>query len=674
MELVVYWKIIWKRLWLLVLLMLIGGSGTAYYTSQLPPRYSSTTTLFLNPAAANTIVNYQVDVISALAATYSEFLKTRSFASDVARELDTPLSEGAIVGALSTTYVPETQFFRITATYGEPEVAQQLANTAAKVLIAKNIARQQEQQEQIRQQSQPNAERERLATVSTTLQNQLDLYEGQIATLQDQLNRLEGQPASDQTTKQTLDAQQRLLSLQSLRQSALTGLAEAQAALANSAESALPNLDTAVVVDAAPLPGGPLPGRQLQSILIALLASLTIGAAIAFLLEYLDYTVKTPEALDTVYGIPAQGVIGLVASQRGEAAGQYQLVTANDPHSPVAEAFRALRTSVQVAGMSQPIHSLLITSAGPGEGKTFVAANLAVSLAQNGLRVILVDADLRRPRVHHVFDLSRETGLTNLIVSQPVSLAPALRPQVRMVFERARNSEALRRRYQDPSQSGKPKLPFDRLGEFLNEVESDDPEVLASIGELRRALAQPDEPARYLQDTQVENLRVLACGPIPPNPAELLGSPRAAQVMQVLGDYADIVIYDSPPAATVTDAAVLAVKVDAVLQVVRAGVTRIDVLRRCRATLAQVGARILGPVLNQVRQSDMGYYKNYYANEYYGEGDQSAKPKHKRSRRKPNKPAPTVDAIALVPGQPLAAEGHATSNGKLSVEDNQLVL
>jgi len=444
--------------------------------------------------------------------------------------------------------------------------------------------------------------------------------------------------------------------------------------LANSAESALPNLDTAVVVDAAPLPGGPLPSRQLQSILIALLASLTIGAAIAFLLEYLDYTIKTPEALDAVYGIPAQGVIGLVAGQRGQAAGQYQLVTANDPHSPIAEAFRALRTSVQVAGMSQPIHSLLITSAGPGEGKTFVAANLAVSLAQNGLRVILVDADLRRPRVHHVFDLSRETGLTNLIVSQPVSLAPALRPQVRMVFERARNSEALRRRYQDPSHSGKPKLPFDRLGEFLNEVESDDPEVLASIAELRRALAQPDEPVRYLQDTQIENLRVLACGPIPPNPAELLGSPRAAQVMQVLGDYADIVIYDSPPAATVTDAAVLAVKVDAVLQVVRAGVTRIDVLRRCRATLAQVGARILGPVLNQVRQSDMGYYKNYYANEYYGEGDQSAKPKHKRSRRKPNKPAPTVDAMALVPGQPLAAEGHATSNGKLSVEDNQLVL
>src|SRR5207249_3218470 len=114
-----------------------------------------------------------------------------------------------------------------------------------------------------------------------------------------------------------------------------------------------------------------------------------LGAGIAFLLEYLDYTIKTPEGMDAVYGIPTQGVIGIAAGKRGREVGKSQIVTLSAPHSPNAEAFRALRTSVRVADLTSPIRSLLITSAGPGEGKTFVAANLAVSLAQNGSRVIL---------------------------------------------------------------------------------------------------------------------------------------------------------------------------------------------------------------------------------------------------------------------------------------------
>lgn len=548
MEILEYWKIIRKRLWLLVLVMLIGGTGTAYYTSQQPQQYRSTTTLFLNPAAASTLMNYQpYDGLQALARTYSEFMKSRSFASHVAQGLNGALPESKIVGALSTEYVPDTQFFRISATYSDPQLTQLLANTAAKALIAQNIARQQAEQEQIQAQSRPDPERQRLVDVRATLQSELDLYNGQITTLQSQLADLQRKPKSEENDKAVLDLQQRLSNVQSLRLSALTGLADTQAALTNSENNAPPNLDTAVVVDAA-LPGSPLPIKIVEYTLIALLASLTLAAGFVFLLEYMDYTIKTPEMMEPIYGIPIQGMIGS-AGKRSKNRGPSELVTVSEPHSPIAEAFRALRTGVRVAGLVSPVRTLLITSACPGEGKTFVAANIAVSLAQNGSRVILVDADLRRPSLHYVFDLPLGPGFTNLVVNPETSM--------------------------------------------------DD----------------------LLQATSVENLRVLTCGIVPPNPAELLGSPRAAEVMDLLAQHADIVIYDSPPAATVTDAVVIAPHVDTVLQVVRAGSTRIDLVRRCKAILERGGAHILGPVLNQVSLPELKSQGYYYSYSYHPNGN-----------------------------------------------------
>jgi capsular exopolysaccharide synthesis family protein len=202
---------------------------------------------------------------------------------------------------------------------------------------------------------------------------------------------------------------------------------------------------------------------------------------------------------------------------------------------------------VQVANLGRPVRSLLITSAGPGEGKTFVAANLAVSLAQSGSRVILVDTDLRKPRLHQGFEIPRDLGFTNLVVNQQYNVVDAL------------------------------------------------------------------------HKTDTKNLRVMTCGVVPPNPAELLTSQRAEELMKRLGEHADIVIYDSPPAATVTDASIIAQRVDAVIQVVWAGHTRINHILRCKAVMEHVGATILGTVLNQVKTPDLGYYSYYYYYGYYQE-------------------------------------------------------
>ncbi|MBK9713245.1 MAG: polysaccharide biosynthesis tyrosine autokinase [Kouleothrix sp.] len=555
MELLAYWKIIWKRLWLLVLLMVIGSSSTAYYMYQQPPRYSSTTTLYLNPAAASALMSYSYDGLQAMARTYTEFMKTRSFAGQVSQELNAPLAEATIIGALSTTYVADTQFFRISATYTDPKVAQSLASTAAKVLIDQNIARQQAQQEQIQTQSKSDPERDRLVEVRATLQQELDLYNKQIENTQAKLNDLLGRPTSDENEKQILAVQTQLVNMQSARLSAINGLADTQAALTTSS-NVTPNVDTAVVVDEAPLPLAPLPNQTIQYTLIALLASLTLGAAIAFLLEYVDYTIKDPETLERIYGSAPQGVIGMLAGKRLKGRSRAQLVTLIDPHSPIAESFRALRTGVGVAGLVSPLRSVLVTSAQPGEGKSFVAANLAISLAQNGHRVILVDADLRKPSLHYTFNLPLEPGFSNLVVGAQSAIDDVLQP------------------------------------------------------------------------TEVENLRVLTCGIVPPNPAELLGSPRAVLMMEQLARHADVVVYDSPPAATVIDAVVLGPRVDAVLHVIHAGKTRIDLVRRCRAMLERGGAHVLGAVLNQVRMPELQSYAYYYSYTYAENGKSHKNGKH----------------------------------------------
>lgn len=551
MELLEYWKIIQRRLWLIILLIVLAGSGAAYYTSRQVDRYSTSTTLFINPGQVSPLVPGQL-AGSSLINTYTELMRTRSFIERVAAEIDNPtIAAGIIQGALSTQYVQNTQFFRIAATHTNPEIAQQIANTTAQVLIASEIRRQEAQQAQIEAQrnQQTNAERIRLEQLISAVEIELAYYDDEIQQREQQVLDLQDEPVSSERTR---EQQQLFEELAGLRYTRLDVLRQLTNALARRAElgrvvAAETASDTAVVVDEALLPTSPLPRDDLQRILLAMGVALVMGVGLSFLLEYIDYTVKTPEALGEIYGLPVQGVIATTPRKYLKKQGG-ALVSLANSRSLTAESFRALRTGVQVSGLRKPLQSLLVTSAGPGEGKTFVAANLAVSLAQSGSRVILVDTDLRKPRLHHVFELPQDTGFTNLVVNQGHNLADGL------------------------------------------------------------------------HKTATKNLRVMTCGVVPPNPAELLESQRARDLMRQLSEEADIVIYDSPPAATVTDAAIIAQRVDAVLHVVWAGHTRVNHVLRCKAILEHVDATILGTVLNQVQTEALGYY-SYYAYGYYHEDE-----------------------------------------------------
>jgi len=214
------------------------------------------------------------------------------------------------------------------------------------------------------------------------------------------------------------------------------------------------------------------------------------------------------------------------------------LVTLTDPRSPVAEAYRALRTNLAFARPDEPLRSLLVAAPSPEEDRPAALANLAVVTAQGGGRVIVVDCDLRRPMQHTLFGLPNETGVTTVLM----------------------HDDAL--------------------------------------------------DALPLQATGVAGLQVLTSGPIPPNPAELLGTRRMKALVARLVEEADLVLFDAPPLVAVTDGAVLAPLVDGVLLVVRAGRSRRDETLRARDVLSTVGARLLGVVLTDA-PTERGAYGDY---------------------------------------------------------------
>jgi len=202
------------------------------------------------------------------------------------------------------------------------------------------------------------------------------------------------------------------------------------------------------------------------------------------------------------------------------------LIALTDPRNPAAEAYRTLRTNLTFTALDNPIETLIVTSSAPDEDKSTVIANLAITMAQGERRIILVDADLRRPSLHEIFEVGNDRGLTSMIVE---------------------------------------------------ETTLDDP-PLVTVG--------------------VDNLWLLPSGPIPPNPAGILGSRKMEQVIGALKERADVVLFDAPPVVAVTDAAVLGTKVDGVLLVVCAGRTRREHIERAKEQLERVHVRIVGAVLN----------------------------------------------------------------------------
>ncbi|MCW5960446.1 MAG: polysaccharide biosynthesis tyrosine autokinase [Pyrinomonadaceae bacterium] len=319
------------------------------------------------------------------------------------------------------------------------------------------------------------------------------------------------------------------------------------------------------VAEIAIPPDTPVSPRRLTTVAAALFLSTLFGMGLALFLEYLDDTIRTTEeienylqlpalaAIPTIDSVPKRRLLLVGASDSDEEvrSPESELLIHMDTRSSLSEAFRQLRTSILLSTAGHAPKSLLITSSLPAEGKTTTAINTAISLAQTGAKVLIIDADMRRPRLHSVFNISNSEGLSTLLSTK------------------------------------------------LSEQD-----ILDAV--------QFDEAAK---------LHLLPSGPVPPNPAELIGSEQMSKLLKSLEEKFTHVVVDSPPIASFTDGVLIASMVDGVILVVHAGKSSRHVVRRSKQLLHDIGSKIFGVVLNNANLRGADNYYHYYQSYYHRESD-----------------------------------------------------
>ena len=237
-----------------------------------------------------------------------------------------------------------------------------------------------------------------------------------------------------------------------------------------------------------------------------------------------------------------------------------ELIVQRSPKSPIAEVFRTLRTNIQFMNSKKTLKTLLFTSTMPGEGKSWISSNLAITFAQAGKKVILIDADMRKGRLHNMFQTDKVPGLSNYL-------------------------------------SG-----IDSLGNTHNDI------------------------IKYVRGTEIDNLFLITSGNIPPNPSELLVSKKMKNIIDLLIEKFDIIIFDAPPCLIVADALILARLVDFNILVTAQNVTKIEDLNKAKTAIENVGGKLAGVVLNKVQVTTKKYESAYY----YGDKLATIKPKQRK--------------------------------------------
>jgi succinoglycan biosynthesis transport protein ExoP len=510
----------WSWAWLIVLVGVLAGIATLVISLNTTPVYQSTTRLLVSDPPAMRSIDYSGIVSSqSMTPTYAEMLLERPVLQGVIDQLGLATTPDDLKKTVSVQVVNNTQLLVISVKHPSPSLAADIANTIASVFT-----------DRIRE-----LQSERYAATRDGLAKQVSDMEGQIESANQAI-------AAEADPEQKSQLEARLTEYQRLYSNLVTNYEQVRLAEAQTTTNV-------VVSEPATMPTVPVSPKTARNSLLALVAGMLFAAGVVFAVDSLDDTIKNPDDIRRVFDLP---ILGLIASHE---AADAKPVSLAQPRSPVAEAFRALRTNTIFAGVDQPLNRILVTSATPQEGKTTVTANLAVVLAQGERKVTVIDADLRRPQLHRKFGIMNRVGLSDLFL--------LMRPL-----------EAL--------------------------------------------------PQGAIQYLPAAGLAVVTSGKLPPNPAELLTSQKMNQFLDMLGQECDMILIDTPPVLTVTDAAALAPCVDGVVLVAKPGKTRLRDFQQALEQLRIGGARVLGVVLNEVepRSRKYGYYYNRYYSKYayyYGE-------------------------------------------------------
>lgn len=462
MEAKKYLMLLRRWAWLLIIgLILGGGSAFAFSISQQPVYQAVTRVLVMRaPESGTSDFTYLND--QQLAQTYTQTITARPILDEVGNRV----GGNVVANQIAAQIVPNTQLIQISVEDTDAKRAAEIANTLVNVFIEKNNQMQsarfadseQSLQVQINQiEEQITAFEQRTSAASqddiSEAKARMDSLQEQIIQAQGELNRLRPvaapgsivvPTASPETQAQITAKQLALDQLQGMYnlyqqlynnlvvlgsngnlssgqngtqqlQSTLALYQQIHANLLSSYEnvrlSRLRSTSNIVSVDPAVTSTIPVRPKPITNALIGAVVGLLLAGGIAFMTEYLDDSIKSPEDVERILGVPVLGYIGEVPGGRKKSN---MMNIASQPRSPVAEAFRSLRTNLEFAGLNQPLDIILVTSPGPADGKTTVSSNLASIFAQGGKHVTLIDADLRRPAVHRFFGVDNHVGLTDV--------------------------------------------------------------------------------------------------------------------------------------------------------------------------------------------------------------------------------------------------------------------
>lgn len=471
-----YMSVIWRRKWIVLLPIVVVGVTATLLTAAATPQYRATADVLVRiPPTASSVGTSGSVMSPRMVENELESAKGSELVAVVRVE----------VGAepvLSVGSSEESDVFRFAAVSSDADSAAAAANAYAEGYI----------------------ERQRTELIAE--------FEARASVIEDQLeaiDRGEGDPTRGNEYRDQL---------QDLRVSA-----------------ELADTSGARLIDQATPPGAPFEPTPVRTLMLALVVGALIGLGAAFLLDYLDRSIRDEDELQRVSGVPNLASIPQLANAKKD--GIPVVVSVSDPGSATAESYRNLRTAVRFLTLEQELQMVQITSSHPGEGKTTTATNLAYAASKAGQRVLLIDCDLRKPQVHNFLGLSNYKGLTNVL-----------------------------------------------LGEI-------------DMGNVAQKLADSG------------GLLVITAGDVPPNPAELLAGNGIKKALAQIGSKFDLVVLDSPPVLAVSDPQILAELVDGVILVASGTSTDSRSVGRSMERLSQVGANVLGTVLNGTSASNAPAYE-----------------------------------------------------------------
>ncbi len=524
-----------KRWWWLILLaMALAGAASFIATMNQPALYESRATLLIGQIIEDANpTNTQVTLSQQLALAYADLASREPIRRATMQALG--LTE---LPSYSVQALPNTQLLELLVVDTDPVRAQAVANELANQLVQMSPGGQQEEE---------LGRREFIDRQLDDLQSQIEATQSEIEAKQEELGGLF-------SAQQIASAQ---ADLQGLQGKLATLQANYAALLASTNEDAVNVLS---VIERAGLPQMPRNSDAYITILAAAAVGFAVAVVVVYVLEYLDDTVKSADYVNNTLHLTT---LAYVPTIKGKGVDPYTVV-ADQPRSPISEAFRGLRTNISHRKSPDkdvepvPVRTVLVTSTSPKDGKSTISFNLATVLAMGGKNVLLIDADLHNPRQGKIVGVKRDEarGLTGMLAEKDL---------------------------------------FSQNGHGYD-----------------ISMFTP-----YIKVGKTPSLAVLTTGPLPEIPAEQLGSEKMAQLLKIAADVYDYVVIDSSPVLAVTDAAILSEFVDGVVLVVNAKRTRRAELRYALSQLDGVDAPLMGVVMNRYDSKSEGYGYRYY----YGSDD-----------------------------------------------------